>query len=364
MFSLKNEEYLEKLGQVLFEKGIPLGFLNSDNFNPSFDDKFVKPFLENIHTKAVQKVGGELGSSSRKAKLLDAVYLLSQTVCYVSTTPKASDENSFGAGKVTTAVCTLSNDFLENYLDEDDVNKHIKKLNKLIESVPEHLQLGFLPAVHLTYNKGNTVKFPRKHANLLDGEFSIIPASVVYGYLSAIRKAMVDNIVVFNARKTEGVMREFVLTSDLTAVRQLYSDSEVLEMFSNLQSALRVSPSGVGNHVKLVDGLHNFNALYYEMGIPAKDYPKRMMNLSRIANFKLYAGEEQASLIRRLQRYADMDIDQTLSVVQEVVSKWPLEQINAFMVDTLEQLKASVNTSAETSIEIKGILDFLSLIHI
>ena len=364
MYSIKNEEQLEKVGEVLANRGLPLGFLNSPGFNPCFEDTILVDFLKGIHSEAVKKVGKELGHTDKHRDLLSAVYLLTNTVCYVATVPKATEKDKFIAGKVSVSVGTLSTDILKNYLGSDEFQKKTSRIKNLIQGLSEHVSTGYLPFVNTTFNKGNSVKFPRKHPNFFDNEYMVLPVSVLYGYVKTLRKIMTSNIVVVNARKTEGVMREFVLTSDLKAVSKVYNDSEVLDMFSSLKASPKIFPSGTSNNFKLLDGLVNLNMLYYEIGVPAKDYPKRNLNLSRISSLSKYSSEEeQTTLIRKLQRYSDMDIDQVVSVVQDTVIEWTPEDMTNFMVDTLSMLKSSVGTSADTSIEIKGKLDFQMKFH-
>lgn len=357
MLSEKNELLLEKVGESLVENNLPLGFLMSDGFNKNFVDERAEKMVEYFYSFAEKKFN--VSYSNKKLKdLLTSVYLLSETMCYVVTTKSDSSED-FSSSKVNTAIGTLSKEILQNYLGELDV-KEEKKIKNFIDKASSLLSAKKLPMIQVPYNIPNKLKFPRKHTDFSTENYMVIPVSVVYGYVKKLRNLMSEGIVTIDARKTEGQIREFNLTSDLSIVNKVYTDPDVKDMFASLRSAPTVTPAGVGNNFKLLAGLHNLNFLFFEIGVPAEEYPKRYLNLTRIIRVSHNVSEgDYSKTLRYAKRYANVDTDKILSKILQVTSEWSNEKLTNFLRETINNLKRnSGGVDSDTGIEAQGMLDF------
>lgn len=367
MLSSKNEKVFEKLGYLMATSGSPLGFLNSKGFNPNFkvsEVKNLQTLLDKMHEQALSKIGKELGSTSRAEDILTTLYLLSQTYCYVVTSPKSDDITKFTSSKVTVRFGTLDKKHLDIYLGGGEsaewTTRNTNAYKKMLGEMGKRAKEGVIAFPELPYNKGRAIKFGRTFANFYQDEYMVLPASVVYGYVTGLREKMMATLGVINARKTEGAMREFLLTTDMDAVKTIYDDPEMLDLFSGLRSLpANIFTEDEKSPVTLVVGLHNLNTTYYELGIPKEEYPKRQLNLCRLQSINWVSEEEEKSkVLRTYQRYAEIDVDDVVATVTRVVTGWSLEEMNQFMHDTLGILKSNVGAIAETDIEIKGVLDF------
>lgn len=361
LFSEWLEKLFYKLGHNIFKNGLPLGFVNSKGFNEHFDRKADKVLFKTLYM--LEGIGERdiplEATSSRLKDLRTSLWLLSQTHCYVSTTPMSSSgEEVFTSQPVTTQVGTLNQGLLDSY-GVSMTTRQSNALNRMIEGMADSVSQGELPFPVLEYNK-HTLKFPRNKVSFLDSEYMVLPVSLVNGYADALRGAMRDNVVIINARKTAGELREFTLTSNEATVLKVYNDNEVLEYFTSLRSPFTRAEFS-DPRVPFYYGLHNLNFHFFEMGISKEDYPSRQMNITRIKDVELVpvSDEEQvASLVRRLKRYISMDVDLVISQVKELTADWSIEEKQSFINDTLNDMKSSVGAVQNSQVIIKSNLDF------
>ena len=153
-------------------------------------------------------------------------------------------------------------------------------------------------------------------------------------------------------------MREFSLTSNEKVIEDVYGfDPEVQEMFSILRSRFSVN---YYNNFPVVIGLHNANFKIYDLGIPKVDYPQRHLNVLRIAKVNVLPQEETEKHLRVLRRYADIDFDKLVDVVEAIVSEWDNEARTKFLRDTISRLKESTGGSVgDSNITVVGRADFI-----
>lgn len=364
----KFEDMFFDLGQEMFKSGIPIGFINSSHFNPKFkaslkaDNEGVKKYrsvMQKIGKLAKRDIPFEIPQSVEHVNLSVSLWLLSHTYCYVSSAPLSENEDKFVSGKVSTQVGTL-NDVLLGELGIDLPKRVVVGVNKMIDGLVDDVQAGYLPMPVVEFNK-QSIKIPRKKVNFQEDEYMVVPVSLVMGWVKACRETMRDNIVVINARKTEGALREFTLTSNGKAVGDVYDrDQELIEMFEFARSLPSQYPY-FKSRVYNWEGLHNLNLLYFELGISKDDYPKRMMNLNRVESIQIVPiddTEAYKSKLRQVKRYANVDVDVVISQVQVATQSWTLEQREDFLNETLNKLKSSVGAVPDSDVKLKGTLDF------
>ena len=92
VFKIEQEQLLWKVGEFLAEQGNPLGFLNSEGFNPSFSvsGTQLELLIAKMRAQALQDLPFEIGSSKKFEDLRFALWLLANSYCYVVTSPHKS----------------------------------------------------------------------------------------------------------------------------------------------------------------------------------------------------------------------------------------------------------------------------------
>ena len=358
MFKEKTEILLHTLGREMVESKMPLGFVNSKGFNPNFapkeNPKLVK-VLTNLATKAVaeleieNKVWNSLPTRSKQSVL--AYYLLTKTICYVATSERAlEDESKYATTAFDGSVGTLNKE-LVNLFDKNLAGRTETSVNKVIANSAGYLAEKELSFVALDYDR-DKVRVPRKRPNINLNDFMVVPVSLVNGYVEGLRDLMKSKILTVTARKTKGENREFTLSSNEGFVKQIYNSPSVLNMFADLR--LPLSYTYLTPTVKAIPGLSRLNMLFYEMGISDDDYPKRNLQLSRLASITWVSeGEELEKKIRQVQRYANFDMEDVIVQVRNTCAKWSPEEMTEFMRDTIKRV-----TGKDSKIEITGNLDF------
>ena len=358
MFKEKTEILFHTLGREMVESQMPLGFVNSKGFNPNFapkdNPKLVK-VLTNLATKTVaeleieNKVWNNLPTRSKQSVL--AYYLLTKTICYVATSERIlEDDSKYATTAVDVSVGTLNKD-LVNLFDKNLAGRTETSVNKVIANSAGYLAEKELSFVALDYDK-DKVRVPRKRPNINLNDFMVVPVSLVNGYVEGLRDLMKSKILTVTARKTKGENREFTLSSNEGFVKQIYNSPSVLNMFADLRLPLNyiyLTPT-----VRAIPGLSRLNMLFYEMGISDDDYPKRNLQLSRLAKITWVSeGEELEKKIRQVQRYANFDMEDVIVQVRNTCAKWSPEEMTEFMRDTIKRV-----TGKDSKIEITGNLDF------
>lgn len=355
MFSKQVEDVLYKLGYQMAKAKKPLGFINSAGFNKGYRDlKPVEQVKNQLMTKALRFYNVKLPEEQVKKDLILATYLMSNTLCYVGVSAKA-DSNSFTTSEVTFKCGSLDKELIEKFVGEF-TTRNTNAYNRLLDTFTQSYLDGYLNFAVVNYQK-SSVTFPRNKPNFLTEEYTVLPASLVTGYAQGLRDMMTSSLITVQARKSGGQMRDFTLTSQVCLVEKVYGQGDVLSMFNSLRPKQpEVDVDGVNVH--LWTQLHNMNFLFYELGIPADQYPKRNLNLGRIQKLVVHDDDSANKVIREKLRYVDVDEDDLIKTVLATVIEWGIEKQEAFMVETLGILKEKVNTLADTSVTIKGKLDF------
>ena len=358
MFKEKTEVLFHTLGREMVESQMPLGFVNSKGFNPKFapknSPKLVK-VLTNLATKAVaeleieNKVWNSLPTRSKQSVL--AYYLLTKTICYVATSERIlEDDSKYATTAVDVSVGTLNKE-LVNLFDKNLAGRTETSVNKVIANSTGYLAEKELSFVALDYDK-DKVRVPRKRPNINLNDFMVVPVSLVNGYVEGLLDLMKSKILTVTARKTKGENREFTLSSNEGFVKQIYNSPSVLNMFADLR--LPLNHTYLTPTVRAIPGLSRLNMLFYEMGISDDDYPKRNLQLSRLAKITWVSeGEELEKKIRQVQRYANFDMEDVIVQVRNTCAKWSPEEMTKFMRDTIKRV-----TGKDSKIEITGNLDF------
>lgn len=359
VFNKEQEQLLWKVGEFLADRGLPLGFLNSEGFNPSFSvsGTNIEVLLGKMRSQALSDLPFEIGSSKRFEDLRFGLWLLANTYCYVVTSPfKSKELQGFNLGKQDVRLGTLALPLLESAVEVTDRQK--TSLGKIYKDFGSTLNQGLLAFPTISLSKGK-LSFPRKKVSFVEGEYMVLPVSVVNGYVAKIKEKSKEGIITIDAHRVGGSLREFNLTSNTSIALELYTGSLLLEDFEtvgySLTSATRYPESGV----QIMKGLTRLLLTFYDLGIAEGDYPQRQLALSRIRKLTYLTKEEEEKKIRQLKRYALMSEDSMVHQITHLAKGWSFEQQTDFLVESLARLKrvSGVDSSA-TSVSIQSFIEF------
>ena len=359
VFKIEQEQLLWKVGEFLAEQGKPLGFLNSEGFNPSFSvsGTQLELLIAKMQAQALQDLPFEIGSSKKFEDLRFALWLLANTYCYVVTSPHKSKElQGFNLGKQDVRFGSLALPLLESAVDVTDRQK--TSLSKIYKEFGETLNQGLLAFPTISMSKGK-LSFPRKKVSFVEGEYMVLPVSVVNGYVSKLKEKSKYGIVTIDAHRVGGSLREFNMTADTSVAVQLYTGSLLLEDFETVGYSLSAASVYQESKVKIMKGLTRLLLTFYDLGIAEGDYPQRQLSLSRIREVRYLAKEEQDKKIRQLKRYALMSEDAMVRQINHLAKDWSFERQTEFLVESLARLKrvSDVDTSV-SKFEIKSLIEF------
>ena len=359
VFKIEQEQLLWKVGEFLAESGKPLGFLNSAGFNPSFSvsDTQLGILLEKMRAQALHDLPFEIGSSKKFEDLRFALWLLANTYCYVVTSPHKSKElQGFNLGKQDVRFGSLALPLLESAVEVTDRQK--TSLSKIYKEFGDTLNQGLLAFPTISMSKGK-LSFPRKKVSFVEGEYMVLPVSVVNGYVSKLKEKSKQGIVTIDAHRVGGSLREFNMTADTSIAVQLYAGSLILEDFETVGYSLSATSVYQESKVKIMKGLTRLLLTFYDLGISEDDYPQRQLSLSRIRNITYLNKEQQEKKIRQLKRYALMSEDAMVRQINHLAKDWTFERQTEFLVESLARLKcvSEVDTSVN-SFNIKSLIEF------
>lgn len=359
VFKIEQEQLLWKVGEFLAESGKPLGFLNSAGFNPSFSvsDTRLGILLEKMRAQALHDLPFEIGSSKKFEDLRFALWLLANTYCYVVTSPHKSKElQGFNLGKQDVRFGSLALPLLESAVEVTDRQK--TSLSKIYKEFGDTLNQGLLAFPTISMSKGK-LSFPRKKVFFVEGEYMVLPVSVVNGYVSKLKEKSKQGIVTIDAHRVGGSLREFNMTADTSIAVQLYTGSLILEDFETVGYSLSATSVYQESKVKIMKGLTRLLLTFYDLGISEDDYPQRQLSLSRIRNITYLNKEQQEKKIRQLKRYALMSEDAMVRQINHLAKDWTFERQTEFLVESLARLKrvSDVDTSVN-SFNIKSLIEF------
>lgn len=359
VFKIEQEQLLWKVGEFLAEQGKPLGFLNSEGFNPSFSvsGTQLELLIAKMQAQALQDLPFEIGSSKKFEDLRFALWLLANTYCYVVTSPHKSKElQGFNLGKQDVRFGSLALPLLESAVEVTDRQKN--SLSKIYKDFGDTLNQGLLAFPTISMSKGK-LSFPRKKVSFVEGEYMVLPVSVVNGYVSKLKEKSKQGIVTIDAHRVGGSLREFNMTADTLIAVQLYTGSLLLEDFETVGYSLSAASVYQESKVKIMKGLIRLLLTFYDLGIAEGDYPQRQLSLSRIREVRYLAKEEQDKKIRQLKRYALMSEDAMVRQINHLAKDWSFERQTEFLVESLARLKrvSDVDTSV-SKFEIKSLIEF------
>lgn len=359
VFKIEQEQLLWKVGEFLAEQGKPLGFLNSEGFNPSFSvsGTQLELLIAKMRAQALHDLPFEIGSSKKFEDLRFALWLLANTYCYVVTSPHKSKElQGFNLGKQDVRFGSLALPLLESAVEVTDRQKN--SLSKVYKEFGETLNQGLLAFPTISMSKGK-LSFPRKKVSFVEGEYIALPVSVVNGYVSKLKEKSKQGIVTIDAHRVGGSLREFNMTADTSIAVQLYTGSLLLEDFETVGYSLSAASVFQESKVKIMKGLTRLLLTFYDLGIAEGEYPQRQLSLSRIREVRYLAKEEQDKKIRQLKRYALMSEDAMVRQINHLAKDWSFERQTEFLVESLARLKrvSDVDTSV-SKFEIKSLIEF------
>lgn len=359
VFKIEQEQLLWKVGEFLAEQGKPLGFLNSEGFNPSFSvsGTQLELLIAKMQAQALQDLPFEIGSSKKFEDLRFALWLLANTYCYVVTSPHKSKElQGFNLGKQDVRFGSLALPLLESAVEVTDRQKN--SLSKIYKDLGDTLNQGLLAFPTISMSKGK-LSFPRKKVSFVEGEYMVLPVSVVNGYVSKLKEKSKQGIVTIDAHRVGGSLREFNMTADTSIAVQLYTGSLLLEDFETVGYSLSAASVYQESKVKIMKGLTRLLLTFYDLGIAEGEYPQRQLSLSRIREVRYLAKEEQDKKIRQLKRYALMSEDAMVRQINHLAKDWSFERQTEFLVESLARLKrvSDVDTSV-SKFEIKSLIEF------
>lgn len=359
VFKIEQEQLLWKVGEFLAEQGKPLGFLNSEGFNPSFSvsGTQLELLIAKMQAQALQDLPFEIGSSKKFEDLRFALWLLANTYCYVVTSPHKSKElQGFNLGKQDVRFGSLALPLLESAVEVTDRQKN--SLSKVYKEFGGTLNQGLLAFPTISMSKGK-LSFPRKKVSFVEGEYMVLPVSVVNGYVSKLKEKSKQGIVTIDAHRVGGSLREFNMTADTSIAVQLYTGSLLLEDFETVGYSLSAASVYQESKVKIMKGLTRLLLTFYDLGIAEGEYPQRQLSLSRIREVRYLVKEEQDKKIRQLKRYALMSEDAMVRQINHLAKDWSFERQTEFLVESLARLKrvSDVDTSV-SKFEIKSLIEF------
>lgn len=359
VFKIEQEQMLWEVGEFLAEQGKPLGFLNSESFNPSFSvsGTQLELLIAKMRAQALQDLPFEIGSSKKFEDLRFALWLLANTYCYVVTSPHKSKElQGFNLGKQDVRFGSLALPLLEGAVEVTDRQKN--SLSKVYKEFGDTLNQGLLAFPTISMSKGK-LSFPRKKVSFVEGEYMVLPVSVVNGYVSKLKEKSKQGIVTIDAHRVGGSLREFNMTADTSIAVQLYTGSLLLEDFETVGYSLSAASVYQESKVKIMKGLTRLLLTFYDLGIAEGEYPQRQLSLSRIREVRYLAKEEQDKKIRQLKRYALMSEDAMVRQINHLAKDWSFERQTEFLVESLARLKrvSDVDTSV-SKFEIKSLIEF------
>lgn len=359
VFKIEQEQLLWKVGEFLAKQGKPLGFLNSEGFNPSFSvsGTQLELLIAKMRAQALQDLPFEIGSSKKFEDLRFALWLLANTYCYVVTSPHKSKElQGFNLGKQDVRFGSLALPLLESAVEVTDRQKN--SLSKIYKEFGDTLNQGLLAFPTISLSKGK-LSFPRKKVSFVEGEYMVLPVSVVNGYVSKLKEKSKQGIVTIDAHRVGGSLREFNMTADTTIAVQLYTGSLLLEDFETVGYSLSAASVFQESKVKIMKGLTRLLLTFYDLGIAEGEYPQRQLSLSRIREVRYLAKEEQDKKIRQLKRYALMSEDAMVRQINHLAKDWSFKRQTEFLVESLARLKrvSDVDTSV-SKFEIKSLIEF------
>ena len=359
VFKIEQEQLLWKVGEFLAEQGKPLGFLNSEGFNPSFSvsGTQLELLIAKMRAQALHDLPFEIGSSKKFEDLRFALWLLANTYCYVVTSPHKSKElQGFNLGKQDVRFGSLALPLLESAVEVTDRQKN--SLSKIYKEFGDTLNQGLLAFPTISMSKGK-LSFPRKKVSFVEGEYMVLPVSVVNGYVSKLKEKSKQGIVTIDAHRVGGSLREFNMTADTSIAVQLYTGSLLLEDFETVGYSLSAASVYQESKVKIMKGLTRLLLTFYDLGIAEGEYPQRQLSLSRIREVRYLAKDEQDKKIRQLKRYALMSEDAMVRQINHLAKDWSFERQTEFLVESLARLKrvSDVDTSV-SKFEIKSLIEF------
>lgn len=359
VFKIEQEQLLWKVGEFLAEQGKPLGFLNSEGFNPSFSvsGTQLELLIAKMRAQALQDLPFEIGSSKKFEDLRFSLWLLANTYCYVVTSPHKSKElQGFNLGKQDVRFGSLALPLLESAVEVTDRQKN--SLSKIYKEFGDTLNQGLLAFPTISLSKGK-LSFPRNKVSFVEGEYMVLPVSVVNGYVSKLKEKSKQGIVTIDAHRVGGSLREFNMTADTSIAVQLYTGSLLLEDFETVGYSLSAASVYQESKVKIMKGLTRLLLTFYDLGIAEGEYPQRQLSLSRIREVRYLAKEEQDKKIRQLKRYALMSEDAMVRQINHLAKDWSFERQIEFLVESLARLKrvSDVDTSV-SKFEIKSLIEF------
>lgn len=359
VFKIEQEQLLWKVGEFLAEQGKPLGFLNSEGFNPSFSvsGTQLELLIAKMRAQALHDLPFEIGSSKKFEDLRFALWLLANSYCYVVTSPHKSKElQGFNLGKQDVRFGSLALPLLESAVEVTDRQKN--SLSKVYKEFGDTLNQGLLAFPTISMSKGK-LSFPRKKVSFVEGEYMVLPVSVVNGYVSKLKEKFKQGIVTIDAHRVGGSLREFNMTADTSIAVQLYTGSLLLEDFETVGYSLSAASVYQESKVKIMKGLTRLLLTFYDLGIAEGEYPQRQLSLSRIREVRYLAKDEQDKKIRQLKRYALMSEDAMVRQINHLAKDWSFERQTEFLVKSLARLKrvSDVDTSV-SKFEIKSLIEF------
>ena len=352
VFNKEQERVLWQVGSYLAEKGLPLGFLNSERFNPSFKaEGRVALLLERLRQTALKELPYEIGSSIAVSDLKFALWLLSNTYAYHS-----KDLQGFNLGQQEVRLGSLNLTLLEQAVSVSDRQK--SSLKKIYEGFGDSLNSGLLPFPSISLSK-DKLTFPRKQVSFLDSEYMVLPVSVVNGYVSTLKERSRKGIITIDAHRVGGALREFNLTSKSRIALELYTDTLLLEDFETVGFELVPVITYQESKLKLMKGLSRLLLTFYDLGIAESEYPQRQLSLSRIEKITYLSPEEEEAKLRQLKRYSLMSETDMVRQINHLAKSWSSEEQTAFLVDSLARLKrlSGINTSV-SSYTVGSIIEF------
>lgn len=341
------------LGVLLAKEGIPLGFINSYGLNRSFtdflsSDSSISSLLNTLRGSLYRRAFIDsrldpMGSYSGVIQdLVLTNWLMDFTLCYVCTSSVSDTLDAFNTDEVTVGCYTFSRPLMERVLGSSIEGRLDVRYKRCLDDRVVNLSEYALRAPRVLLGSKGKVTIPNSYINFGSLEYSVIPVSIVSGYISELRRRSCDCLTVIDSRVLGGSMRRFYITSDYNLAGYLYnSDTQfIFDGYRSQPDRLSYMQAGSGGLV-VYEGVGSMNFIDCELGVEVGSHPKRTVNLARIHRIG-YIDASSLSAdspeILKLAEYSTVNWSRLYDKVVGATASWDKDRLYSFYVGLVDYI--------------------------
>lgn len=369
------ESKLFLLGILLAKEGIPLGFVNSYGLNRSFtdflsSDSSISSLLNTLRGSLYRRAFIDSGldpMGSYSGVIQDLVltnWLMDFTLCYVCTSSVSDTLDDFNTDSVTVGCYTFSRPLMERALGSSIEGRLDVRYNRCLDDRVVNLSEFSLRAPKVTLGSRGKVTIPNSYLDFGSLEYSVIPISLVSGYISELRRKSCDCLTVIDSRVLGGSMRRFYITSASRLTGYLY-DSDTQLIFDGYHSQpdrLTYMQAGSDGLVAY-EGVGSMNFIDCELGVEVGTHPKRTVNLARVHRIEYIDAsslDADSPVIRKLAEYSKVNWSKLYNKVSEATKSWDKDRLYSFYVGLADYMFSELGYRFDLGFDsINGHTDFV-----